>query len=77
MLIATADNGADWLLGVRVPATARGGELSLKKIISWGIFIFIVFYLATQPTAAAHVMTTILDGIKSIGHSLAIFFNSL
>jgi hypothetical protein len=49
----------------------------LKKILSWGIVIFILFYLATQPTAAAHVMTNIFDGLKSIGRSLATFFNSL
>lgn len=49
----------------------------MKKILSWGLVIFILYYLATQPTAAAHVMTTILTGLKSIGTSLATFFNSL
>ncbi|HTP15860.1 MAG TPA: hypothetical protein VMK13_08495 [Streptosporangiaceae bacterium] len=49
----------------------------MKKIISWGIFIFILFYLATEPAAAAATMTTILNGLKSIGNSLAIFFSSI
>ena len=49
----------------------------LKKILTWGIVIFIAFYLATQPVGAANVIHSAFDALKTIGNSLATFVNSL
>ena len=49
----------------------------LKKILTWGIVIFIAFYLATQPVGAANVINSGFDALKTIGNSLATFANSL
>jgi hypothetical protein len=49
----------------------------LKKILTWGIVIFIVFYLATQPVGAANVINSAFDALETIGNSLATFVNSL
>jgi hypothetical protein len=57
------------------PTTAE--LIMLKKIITWAIVIFIVFYLLTQPNGAAHVISNLLNLLKSAGNSLATFVNSL
>jgi hypothetical protein len=49
----------------------------LKKIITWAIVIFIVFYLLTQPQGAANVIHGIIDLLRDAGNSLATFVNSL
>jgi hypothetical protein len=49
----------------------------LRKIITWAIVIFIVFYLLTQPSGAAHVINNLLNLLKEAGNSLATFVNSL
>jgi hypothetical protein len=49
----------------------------LKKIITWAIVIFLAFYLLTQPTGAANVITNLLNFLKDAGNSLATFVNSL
>jgi hypothetical protein len=49
----------------------------LKKIITWAIVIFIVYYLATQPTGAAHFVRSVFTWLQSAGKSLSTFVNSL
>ena len=49
----------------------------LKKVISWGVVVFVVYYLATQPTGAAAIIHHIYNGLHQAGHSLATFVNSL
>ena len=49
----------------------------LKKVITWAIVIFIVYYLATQPTSAANLVHHAFNGIHAAGTSLATFVNSL
>jgi len=49
----------------------------LKKVITWAIVIFVVFYLATQPTSAAHIIHNAYNGLHNAGTSLAKFVNSL
>jgi hypothetical protein len=49
----------------------------LKKIITWAIVIFLVFYLLTQPTGAANLINNLLHFLKDAGNSLATFVNSL
>jgi hypothetical protein len=49
----------------------------LKKVITWAIVIFIVYYLATDPTGAANFVHNIWNGLKTAAGSLATFVNSL
>jgi hypothetical protein len=49
----------------------------LKKLISWAIVIFIIYYLATDPTGAANFVHHIFNILKSAAVSLTTFFNSL
>jgi hypothetical protein len=64
--------------GHRGPAVpALGGDQMLKKIITWAIVIFIVYYLATQPTGAAHFVHGVFNWLKDAGKSLSTFVNSL
>jgi len=57
------------------PTTAE--LIMLRKIVTWAIVIFIVFYLLTQPSGAAHVINNLLNLLKEAGNSLATFVNSL
>jgi hypothetical protein len=49
----------------------------LKKVIGWAIVIFIVYYLATNPTGAAHFVHGVFNWLQGAGRSLAKFVNSL
>jgi hypothetical protein len=49
----------------------------LKKVITWGLLIFVVFYLVTQPTAAANLIHHAFNGLHAAGHSLSTFVSSL
>jgi hypothetical protein len=49
----------------------------LKKVITWAIVIFIVYYLATEPTASANFVHNIWNGLKTAAGSMATFVNSL
>jgi hypothetical protein len=49
----------------------------LKKVIGWAIVIFIVYYLATDPTGAANFVHHIWNGLKTAASSMATFVNSL
>lgn len=51
--------------------------MNLKKILTWAITLFIVYYLATQPVGAAHVLHSAFNGLHSAGSSLSTFVNSL
>jgi hypothetical protein len=51
--------------------------MNLKKIIQWAIVIFIVYYLATQPVAAANALHSGFNLLKSAASSLATFVNAL
>jgi len=57
------------------PTTAE--LIVLKKIITWAIVIFIVFYLLTQPQGAANAINNLLHLLRDAGNSLATFVNSL
>ena len=49
----------------------------LRKVIKWGIVIFIVYYLVSDPGGAANVVHNALNGLRSAGNSLANFVSSL
>jgi hypothetical protein len=49
----------------------------LRKVITWAIVIFIIYYLATDPTGAAHALQSAFSGLRSAGNSMARFVNQL
>ena len=49
----------------------------LKKVITWAIVLFIVYYLATQPTGAANFVHHVFDGLHSAANSMSKFVNTL
>jgi drug/metabolite transporter superfamily protein YnfA len=49
----------------------------LIRIIKWAIVLFIVFFVATQPSGAAGVVHAAYDGMHDAVASLAAFVNSL
>jgi hypothetical protein len=49
----------------------------LKKVLTWALIAFVIYYLATSPDGAAHVVTSALDWLKSAGNSLATFLNHI
>jgi hypothetical protein len=48
-----------------------------KKVVTWAAIIFVVFYLVTQPTAAAQLIHQALGSVHSAGQSLSKFVRSL
>jgi hypothetical protein len=51
--------------------------MQVKKVVTWAIVIFIVYYLVTRPAGAAAAMRNVFDMLKTAGGSLATFLNSL
>lgn len=49
----------------------------LKKVITWAIVLFIVYYLATQPTGAANFVHHVFNGLHSAANSMSTFVNTL
>ncbi len=48
-----------------------------KKIITWAVVVFLIYYLVTQPQGAGHAIGSILGWLKNAGSSLATFLNSI
>ena len=48
-----------------------------RKVIVALVVIFIVFYIVSQPTAAADAARTILGGIQWVFSGIVTFFQSL
>lgn len=49
----------------------------LRKVVMWAIVIFIVYYLATDPTGAAGFLKSALHGLQDAGRSLSTFVSKL
>jgi len=49
----------------------------LKKVLTWAIVLFIIFYVATEPTGAGDLVHHAYNGLHSAANSLATFVNSL
>lgn len=49
----------------------------MKKVLTWGALIFVVFYLVTEPTASGHLLNSAFHGLHDAGNSLASFVHSL
>jgi hypothetical protein len=73
------------MLGITATTTARrrlqmrgaGGDQMLGKIIRWAIVLFIIFYVATQPTGAANLVHHGYNGIHDAANSMARFVDNL
>ena len=49
----------------------------VKRILLTLVVLFALFYLITQPVAAANAVTTVFGAIVKAFHSLVVFFGSL
>lgn len=49
----------------------------MKKYLTWALGAFVVFYLLTSPSGAAHVVHNALGSLASAGNSLSRFVNAL
>lgn len=49
----------------------------LKKVITWAIVIFIVYFLVTAPHTASDAVQAALRGLRSAGNSLSTFVSHL
>jgi len=49
----------------------------LRKVITWAIVLFIVYYLVSNPSGAAGVVHHAFNGLRSAGNSLSRFVSSL
>ncbi|HXS64680.1 MAG TPA: hypothetical protein VN767_17625 [Streptosporangiaceae bacterium] len=49
----------------------------MKKVLTWGGIAFVIYYLATSPQGAAHVVDGAINWLKSAGNSFASFLNSI
>jgi hypothetical protein len=73
---------ADMEVRIALAAAGRarqfgGGDHALRKVITWAIVIFVIYYLATDPTGAAHALQSAFNGLRSAGNSMARFVNQL
>ena len=48
-----------------------------KKVLTWAAIAFVVYYLATQPTGAAHFVHGVFNWLHGAGNSMSKFVNSL
>ena len=51
--------------------------MNLKKFLTWALVIFVIYYLATQPTGAAHFVSGAFSWLQQAGNSMSKFVNSL
>ncbi len=50
---------------------------NIKKILTWAVVAFVVFYLATDPQGSANVVTGALNLLQRAADSVVVFFQSL
>jgi hypothetical protein len=49
----------------------------IRKLAPWGVVIFVVYFLATQPSASAGFVHTWWDAVRDVGTSLWNFVTRL
>jgi hypothetical protein len=49
----------------------------IPRTVTWMLVIFIVYYLATAPNQAAHLVMCASHGLQSAGNSMSNFVNDL
>jgi hypothetical protein len=62
---------------VRQEAQEQARQSMLRKVITWAAILFVVYYLATQPSGSAHFVHSVFNWLHDAGNSLATFVNSL
>lgn len=51
--------------------------MNWRKLITWLLVIFAIWYLLTDPGGAAQFVASLLRGLKSAGNALSTFVSSL
>ncbi|WP_336209166.1 hypothetical protein [Nonomuraea sp. LPB2021202275-12-8] len=51
--------------------------MQVKKVITYVIVAFVVFYLFTRPAEAAAAVSGVFDGIVQGANQLAVFFTNV
>lgn len=49
----------------------------LKKILTWGLVAFLVFFIVSRPASAANVVKSLANGLGDIGTGVGDFFSNL
>jgi hypothetical protein len=49
----------------------------VKKVLTWALVIFLVFFVVSRPSAAAQVVRSIGNGLLNIGQGFGAFFSNL
>jgi hypothetical protein len=63
---------------LRTHLCANGsGAMTTKKVIGWLAVLFVLFFIVTQPTQAANIVSTLWQGIVNIAHGVSDFVTSL
>jgi hypothetical protein len=49
----------------------------MKKYLGWAAIAFVVFFLVTNPTAAATIVHNAIHGLGNVAHGLSTFVSGL
>ena len=49
----------------------------VKKVLTWALVAFLVFFVVSRPAAAAQVVKSIGNGLMSMGTAFGNFFQTL
>src|SRR4051794_20256694 len=58
-------------------AVGRGRPTMVKKILTWGLVAFLIFFVVTKPANAALVAKQLGNGVVDVGDGLGSFFTNL
>jgi hypothetical protein len=48
-----------------------------KKILTWGLIAFVIFFIAYRPASAATVFKQIGNGLVDVANGIGAFFSNL
>ena len=48
-----------------------------KKLLTWGLIAFLIFFIAYRPTSAAAVFKSLGNGLVDVATGIGSFFSSL
>jgi hypothetical protein len=51
--------------------------MQVKKVVTYALVAFVIFYLFTRPAQAASAVNGVFDGIVHGANQLAVFFTSV
>lgn len=49
----------------------------IKRVLTWAVAIFVIYFLATQPTASAGIVHSWYNVVRDVGISLSRFVTQL